>query len=146
MTVKLRGDDVILFFEVGGKWRTLAYGTTCEIDIAADTMEVGSALSGRWKSYKKRRIGWTISSGHLMADAANEVDALALVEAGTPINVNFGTVAHHALPMDAADYVPDARLQLQGAALVERVTITARRGDYVTLSVTLRGTGKLKRV
>jgi predicted secreted protein len=144
--MKLRGDDVILFFEVGGKWRTLAYGTTCEIDIAADTEEGGSALSGRWKSYKKRRIGGTISSGHLMADAANEVDALALVEAGTPINVNFATVAHHALPVDAADYVPDERLQLQGAALVERVTITARRGDYVTMSVSLRGVGKLTKI
>ena len=144
--MKLRGDDVILFFESGGRWRTLAYGTTCEIDVSADTMEVGSALSGRWKSYKKRRIGWTLSSGHLMADAANEVDVLALVEAATHINVNFATVAHHALPVDAADYEPDERLQLQGAALVERVTITARRGDYVTLSVSLRGTGKLKRV
>jgi predicted secreted protein len=142
--MKLRGNDMTLMVYRDGKWRAIAYATTCEIDISADLLEVGSALTGNWRTYKKRKRGWTGSTGHLLADVKQEVDILELVDSDEPVTVCFGSVERHPGQITDADYVLDEKVQIKGEALVTRATVAARRGDCVTISATLQGNGPLE--
>ena len=54
--MKLQGKDLIVFYWNGTEFTTLAYATQCELDIHADTVEVSSPLTGKWKTYRKRRV------------------------------------------------------------------------------------------
>lgn len=142
--MKLRGNDLIVFFEQDGEWKTLAYGTTCEIDITADTMTVGSPYTGRWEKKKKRRKSWRVSCGHLLSDAVQDINFFNLLTGDDPVLVNVASVLPHTTPIFPSEYTLDRRISIKGYALVTRVTITGRRGDFCTLSMELSGSGELK--
>lgn len=142
--MKLRGNDMTLMVQRDGQWRAIAYATTCEMDINVELVEVGSALTGRWRKYRKRKKDWTGSTGHLMADVKQEVDILELVDSDEPVAVCFGSVESHTEPITDADYKLDGKVKIVGEAHVTRATVSARRGDCVTISATLQGNGPLE--
>ena len=71
---KIKGNDLILFIQKDGKYKAYAYSTTCEIDIQANTIEVGSPDTGQWVRKKKRKISWRVSSGYLMSDGSASME------------------------------------------------------------------------
>lgn len=141
--MKLRGNDLIVFFEQDGEWKTLAYGTTCEIDITADTMTVGSPYTGRWEKKKKRRISWNGSSGHLISMDSGLDAIYRMLTDVQPVKMLIGSVETHREPMEANNYLPDGRIKLEGDALITRLTVTGRKGDMATMSFSFQGTGIL---
>lgn len=141
---KVKGNDLILFVQKDGEYKAIAYSTTCEIDMQADTIDIGSPDTGQWKRRKKRRKSWNVSSGHLVSSKKQTSEIFNFFLNDEPVAMMLGTVAPHAETMSADDYTPDGRLQMSGEALLTRVTITARKGDYVTMSVELTGSGELK--
>lgn len=142
--MKLKGNNLIVFFRIDGQWRTLAYATTCELDIQAETITVGSPDTGRWEKKKKRRLGWNGSSAHLMSDIKDEANLFGLLKSDLPVRVCFGSVIDHKSPINSTDnYIKNGKVSLEGDALITRMTITGRRGDCVTLSVSFVGIGEL---
>lgn len=133
-----------LMVQRDGKWRAIAYATTCEIDINAEMVEVGSSLTGLWRMLRKRKLQWVGTTGHLMADMKQEVDILEMVMSKEPVTVCLGSVAPHTAAVSAADQTLDGRVKLTGEAYVTRATISARRGDAVTISAKMEGNGELK--
>lgn len=140
---KLRGNDLIVFFEQGGEWKTLAYATTCEIDIQAETIEIGSPDTGRWVKKKKRRISWSVNSGHLMSNVKQKINLYNYLLSDNPVKISVASVENHTERIYPEDYTPDGRYSLIGEALVTRMTITGNRGDFCTLSMSLAGIGEL---
>lgn len=140
---KIRGNDLILFVQQSGVYQALAYSTTCEIDMQAEVIRVSSPDTGQWAKKKKKRKDWSVSSGCLISDSKQTLDLFNMYLNDEPIIVMLGTVAPHAEAMNAINYVPDERLKLRGEALVTRITITGKRGDFVTMSITLDGCGEL---
>lgn len=138
---KIRGNDLLVFFEESGEWKTLAYATTCDVDITAEIMRVGSPDTGKWAKKKKKRLDWTVSSGHLLSDVIQSVDAFKKLVGDNTVRVLVGSVGEHKTAMSPDDYKPDGRYFLEGEALVTRLTIGANRGDMCTLSMSLEGTG-----
>ena len=63
--MKVRGNNIILFYQKNGEWKTIAYGSTCEIDINAGTINVSSPDTGKWVSRKKRKLDWSINAAYL---------------------------------------------------------------------------------
>ena len=144
--MKLRGNDLIVMYEVNGNWKAIAYATSCEIDISADTIEISSPDTGRWKMFKKRKKGWRISTAHLKANVRKTPDFFVLLDRDEPIRVCLTTVEAHPDIIKCAEYKKSGHYQLIGSALVVRVTETARKGDMVTLSAELQGSGKLEQI
>lgn len=142
--MKLRGNNLIVFFDVGGVWKTLAYATTCEIDINAQTIETSSPDTGKWVTRKKRKRDWQLSSGHLLFATEQEVDFFDLLESDQTIKLCFATVEKHPGIIDCDNYKKDGRFELVGDAYVTRLTITGRKGDMITSSATFQGNGKLE--
>lgn len=142
--MKINGNDLIVMLRRGSEWHTVAFGTTCELDITAETITVGTNRSGRWVRHRIKRISWQVTSGQLLSDQRQDVDLFALMKAGDAVGLAFTTVASHELPMaEPPVYTPDGRFRLTGDAFVTRLTVTGRRGDYATMSATFTGDGEL---
>ena len=140
---KIKGNDLILFIQKDGKYKAYAYSTTCEIDIQADTIEVGSPDTGQWVKKKKRKKNWRLSSGYLISEGAETSELFKTLIDNNPVMITLGSVRPHADVMDANDYVTDGRLTIQGEGMLTRMTITGRKGDFVTMSIEVEGSGGL---
>ena len=81
-----------------------------------------------------------------MGNVKKTPDLFELLESDDPIQVCLTTVEAHPNSMDHTEYKQSGHYQLTGSALVVRLTETARKGDMVTLSAELQGTGKLEQV
>lgn len=143
---KIKANDLIVMYKVNGRWKAIAFATSCEIDISADTIETSSPDTGRWKTYKKRKKGWRISTAHLKGNVKKTPDLFELLESDETIQVCLTTVEAHPDIMKHTEYKQSGHYQLTGSALVVRLTETARKGDMVTMSAELQGTGKLEQV
>ena len=142
--MKIKGNDLIVMVRLDGGWKTAAFGTTCELDVSADTIAVGNNRDGRWLRRKVKRFSWHVTSGHLMSDVAQDVDLYALMTAAQEVSLAFTTVGTHDLPMaDPPQYTPTDVFRLTGTAVITRFTVTGRRGDYATMSAAFDGSGKL---
>ena len=143
---KVRANDLIVMYRVSGIWKAIAFATSCEIDISADVVKIGSPDKGKWKNYKKQKKTWKISTAHLMANTKDNPDLFELLESDDPIQVCLSTVEAHPGIISHTEYKQDGRYQLTGSALVVRLTVTARKGDMVTMSAELQGNGPLQQV
>lgn len=143
---KIRANDLIVMYMVDGRWKAIAFATSCEIDISADTIETSSPDTGRWKTYKKRKKGWRISTAHLKGNVKKTPDLFEMLKSDDPVQVCFTTVEAHPDIIKHTEYKQDGRYMLTGEALVIRVTETARKGDMVTISAELQGNGPLDQV
>lgn len=143
---KIRANDLIVMYRIGGVWKAIAYATSCEIDLSADTMETSSPNTGKWKTYRKRKRGWRISTAHLMGNVKKHPDLLTMLDSDEPIEVCMATVEAHPGIIEHTEYKQDGKYLLQGEALVVRMTVSARKGDMVTMSAELLGNGKLEQV
>lgn len=140
---KIKGNDLILFIQKNDKYKAYAYSTTCEIDIQADTIEVGSPDTGQWVKKKKRKKNWRLSSGYLISEGGDTSELFKTLIDNNSVMITLGSVRPHADVMDANDYVTDGRLTIQGEGMLTRMTITGRKGDFVTMSIEVEGSGGL---
>lgn len=143
---KIKANDLIVMYMVDGVWKAIAFATSCEIDVSADTIEISSPTTGRWKTYKKRKRTWRISTAYLKGNVKKTPDLFELLDSDEPIKICFTTVEAHPDIIKATEYKKDGRYELTGEALVVRVTESARKGDMVTLSAELQGNGPLEQV
>lgn len=55
------GDKLMLFVETGDsepkKTIPIAFGTSCSIDMSADTIDTSNKMSGNWKEYLTGAVG-----------------------------------------------------------------------------------------
>lgn len=143
---KIKANDLVVMYKINGEWRAVAFGTSCEIDITADTIETSSPDTGRWKTYKKRKRTWRINTAHLKGDLKKTPDLLEMLDSDDTIRVCLTTVEAHPDMIGPKEYRKDGRYELTGEALVTRYTETARKGDMVTMSAELQGNGALEQM
>ena len=59
----MRGSDLMLFVEIGGKLESIAFATNHTIQISADTTEISSKDgSGKWQDSQINQMSWTMST------------------------------------------------------------------------------------
>ena len=143
---KIRANDLIVMYRVKEAWKAVAFGTSCEIDISVDTIEISGKTSGKWKKFKKRKRGWKISTAYLKGNVKKTPDLFELLDSDEPVQICFTTVEAHPGIIKATEYKQDGRYMVTGEALVVRYTESARKGDMVTVSAELQGTGPLEQV
>lgn len=144
--MKIDGRDIVVFIQEDGLWRAMAYGTTCELDVKAEMKAVSSPDTEMWQKVKKGRYSWSGSSGHLVAARRQRTDVFELLAKGKKIKVAFATVAGSSSPRDYRQYIPDGRYGLKGDAIITRLTVTGRKGDSATFSMSFQGAGALSEI
>lgn len=144
--MKIDGKDIVVFAKIKDAWYAAAYGTTCELDVRADIKSVSSPDTGKWQKTKKGRYAWNGSSGYLVAARRQRLDMFEMLAEGADVLVAFATTASSTLPRDFEEYTPDGRFGFKGNAILTRMTVTGRRGDAATFSISFKGVGALQRI
>lgn len=139
----ITGDKLMLFATDGAEVLPIAFGTSCNIDMSADTIDTSNKMSGNWKEYLTGQLGWTVSCDSLLSMTTGHLSFKALKKLmanRTPIPVVIAKAIADATEGDftaGEEYV-------KGEAIITSLNMTASNNEICTSSVTLQGTGELE--
>ena len=140
------GDKLMLFVEVTKEPGTkemvpIAFGTSCGIDISADTIDTSNKMSGNWKEYLTGQLGYTVSSESMLSLKSGHMSFVTLKELmkkRTPIPFVIAKTEE-----TGGDF-PKGEEYVKGNAIITALSMKADNGAVCTSSVTLQGTGPLE--
>lgn len=139
------GDKLMLFVEVAKDSQKevvpIAFGTSCGIDISADTIDTSNKMSGNWKEYLTGQLGYTVSSESMLSLKTGHLSFVTLKELmkkRTPISFVIAKTEE-----SEGDF-PKGEEYVKGNAIITALSMKADNGAICTSSVTLQGTGPLE--
>lgn len=139
------GDKLMLFVEVTKDSQKevvpIAFGTSCGIDISADTIDTSNKMSGNWKEYLTGQLGYTVSSESMLSLKTGHLSFVTLKELmkkRTPIPFVIAKTEE-----SEGDF-PKGEEYVKGNAIITALSMKADNGAICTSSVTLQGTGPLE--
>ena len=162
----IKGDDLMLFNGTTGK--SYAFATAHTLTITADTADTSSKDHGVWTGNEVAKISWEITSENLYtSEGFNSL--VADIINRKPMDVVFGLKQKGKADSTVADgdysnWTPDygavmpengnpeapstgttTKDMYMGSAYITSLTANANTGENATYSVTLTGTGSIKR-
>ena len=139
------GDKLMLFVEITKELQKevvpIAFGTSCGIDISADTIDTSNKMSGNWKEYLTGQLGYTVSSESMLSLKTGHLSFVTLKELmkkRTPIPFVIAKTEE-----SEGDF-PKGEEYVKGDAIITALSMKADNGAICTSSVTLQGTGPLE--
>lgn len=139
------GDKLMLFVEVTKDLQKevvpIAFGTSCGIDISADTIDTSNKMSGNWKEYLTGQLGYTVSSESMLSLKTGHLSFVTLkklMKKRTPIPFVIAKTEE-----SEGDF-PKGEEYVKGNAIITALSMKADNGAICTSSVTLQGTGPLE--
>lgn len=141
-TKYIKGGDLMLFQKSGSTYTAFAYAKSHSLQLDADSLEVSSKDSGKWKQFLTTKLSYTINAEHLFT----ETDYNSLVEkmiAREPIEILFA-IATNANDEDGKPTEGwTAGSGWKGSAVITSVSVSANDGEVATYSITLQGASAL---
>ena len=162
----IKGDDLMLFNGTTGK--SYAFATAHTLTITADTADTSSKDHGVWTGNEVAKISWEITSENLYTSEGFNSLFDDMINR-KPIDVVFGLKQKGKADSTVADgdysnWTPDygavmpengnpeapstgttTKDMYMGSAYITSLTANANTGENATYSVTLTGTGSIKR-
>ena len=135
MAKKLKGKDLILYVDRGGKMIPVCCGRELSISISSDVIEATKRPQSRWKSFLYEDASYTISSSGLVVidESYTMNDFLSMIE-------NRETMAFVAMHNEESEVFFSGKILLTGMEL------NSQYKDVLTYSITAQGDGKLSNV
>lgn len=144
----IKGRDLMLFDSNGHSY---AYATNHTLTITAETSDISSKDHGIWGASEVSKYTWEITSENLFTSDAYDSMFDAML-AGEAIKVRFGLKTEQA---DKSKNVADGDTALpfwtsqstfyEGNVIITSLTANANNGENATYSVTLTGSGSIKK-
>ena len=142
---QLTGDKVMLFIhegeDGGGKDVPIAYGTSCSVEVSAETIDTTSKMSGNWKEFLTGQLSYTISSDSLVSFAEGHYSFAKLMElmaARAPVKFKLGKWSE-----SAGEYTVSGSI-VEGKGVITQLSMTAGQGSEIcTASFSMTGLGEL---
>lgn len=134
------GSDLMLF--VNNK--SVACATSCKLNITANTLEISSKDSGKWKTSKSGKLSYSATSDNLfvMNEYVNLVD---LMIARTEVDIEFGIVNKtddNGVTADGWQFINEGTTY-KGKCIITSIDANASDGDNATFAISLEGCGAL---
>lgn len=133
----LLGDKLMIFV----KGEPIAFGTSCSIDISADTIDTANKMAGAWKAALAGQMGYTITSDSLLSKKDGHMSYKKLKELMAkrePVEIAIASVKGS----QETGFVKDAEFE-KGTAFITQLSLKADNGAVCTSSITLTGSGEL---
>lgn len=142
---QLTGDKVMLFIHEGeegsGKDVPIAYGTSCSVEVSAETIDTTSKMSGNWKEFLTGQLSYTISSDSLTSFAEGHYSFAKLMElmvARAPVKFKLGKWTE-----SGGEYSVEGAI-VEGEGVITQLSMTAGQGSEIcTSSFSMTGLGEL---
>lgn len=141
----IKGGEIILF--KGGT--QIAFAQSHTLSINGETQDVSNkdAGNGTWSSSEVSKMSWEISAEHMVnADGTNVTDLYDAMVAMTPIDVVLAKSTGVEGDNGITTWTAGNSFGFKGKATITSIEISAQNGEYATFSITLAGTGALKKV
>ena len=142
-TKYIKGGDLMLFEKgTGNTYTAFAFAKSHSLQIDADSLEVSSKDSGKWKEFLTTKLSWTINAEHLYTEENynSMMDKLIAREA---IEVMFAICTNS----NDEDGKPESGWQAgngyKGSAVITSISVNANDGEVATYSITLQGASAL---
>lgn len=141
----IKGRDLMLFNNDG---QSYAYATNHTLTITAETADISSKDHGIWGGSEVTRYTWEITSENLYtSDAYDEMFDTMLT--GEPVTVRFGLKAENDNSKSVADgdyeFWTSGSSYYEGNVVITSLVANANNGENATFSVTLTGSGSIKK-
>ena len=148
VTQIVKGRDLMLFDNSGHSY---AYATNHTFTITAETTDISSKDHGIWGASEVSRYTWEITSENLYTtEAYNQFFDQMMI--GSKMKVRFGLKTEQTdLTKNVADgdvtlpYWTSRDVFYEGDVIITSLSANAANGDNATFSITLTGTGAVKR-
>lgn len=143
----IKGRDLMLFNSNGHAW---SYATNHTLTISAETTDISSKDHGIWGASEISKYTWEISSENLYTTQDYDAIFEAMVT-GEPITVRFGLKSETDNTKTVADgttalpFWTSSASFYEGSAVITSLTANANNGENATFSVTLTGSGAIKK-
>ena len=150
------GDKLMLYMEVvkevtqeGGsvvetkEVLPIAFGTSCNIDITAETLDSTNKMSGDWKEALVGQLGWTMGSESLLSKKEGHLSFKTLKQIfkkREPILVLIGKTKEDKAKENGFACEEEF---VKGKAVITNLSMTAQSGQFCTCSIQLQGHGPL---
>lgn len=134
------GDKLMLYIKDGVNTLPVAFGTSCSIEITADTIDASSKMSGNWKEYLTGQLGYTVSCESLLSftDGHMSFPALEkLMAERQPVSFILSQ------PKSGDAEFSNETDMLTGEAVITSLSCTANNGEICTCSLSMQGNGEL---
>ena len=162
----IKGDDLMLFNGETGK--SYAFATAHTLTITADTADTSSKDHGVWTGNEVAKISWEITSENLYtSDGFDSLFDKMINRKAIPVVFGLkqkGAADNTVADGDYSNWTPDygatvpesgnpeapsggstTKDMYMGSAYITSLTANANTGENATYSVTLTGTGSIKR-
>lgn len=142
-TKYIKGGDLMLFEKgTGNTYTAFAFAKSHSLQIDADSLEVSSKDSGKWKEFLTTKLSWTINAEHLYTEE-NYNSMMDKLIARQPIEVMFAICTNS----NDEDGKPEsgwtAGAGYKGSAVITSISVNANDGEIATYSITLQGASPL---
>lgn len=144
----IKGRDLMLFNADGHSY---AWATNHTLTITAETTDISSKDHGVWGGSEVSRYTWEITSENLYSVEKYDEFFEDMI-AGEPITVRFGIKRPEADPTltpsegnTALEYWTSQNSFYEGKVVITSLVANANNGENATFSVTLTGTGAIKK-
>lgn len=137
----ITGDKLMLFVKDGATELPIAFGTSCGIELSADTIDTSSKMSGNWKEFLTGQLGFTVSTDSLISTKTGHMSfntLKKLMKDRKPIPFVIGKATE-----SNGDFTKGDEF-VKGEAIITALSMTAENGAICTSSCTLQGTGELE--
>lgn len=137
------GDELFMFVDEGGTNTPIAFGTSCAVDLSADTIDASSKMSGPWKESLVGQLGYTVSCDFLTSLKTGHMSFKTLkakMAAREPIPF---VIAKHTKDALTGEYTASGEV-VKGKAIITALSLKADNGALCTSSISLQGSGPLE--
>lgn len=141
----IKGGEIILF---NGSTQ-IAFAQSHTLSINGETQDVSNkdAGNGTWSSSEVSKMSWEISAEHMVnAAGTNFTDLYDAMVAMTPIDVVLAKSTGSENEQGITTWIAGSSFGFKGKATITSLELSAQNGEYATFSITLAGTGALKKV
>lgn len=141
-TKYIKGGDLMLFEKgTGSTYTAFAFAKSHSLQIDADSLEVSSKDSGKWKEFLTTKLSWTINAEHLYVESDYDAMMQKLI-AREPIEVLFA-IATNANDEEKPSEGWTAGAGWKGSAVITSIATNANDGEIASYSITLQGASPL---
>lgn len=141
----IKGGDLMLFEKgTGATYTAFAFAKSHSLQVDADSLEVSSKDSGKWKEFLTTKLQWTITADHLYTEE-NYNSLMEKLIAREPIEVLFAiaTNANNEDGKPSEGWTSGAGWK--GSAIITSISASANDGEIATYSITLQGASALSK-
>ena len=141
-TKYIKGGDLMLFEKSGSTYSAFGFAKSHSLQIDADSLEVSSKDSGKWKEFLTTKLSWSINAEHLYVESDYDAIMQKMI-AREPIDVLFAIATNS----NDEDGKPAEGWQAgsgyKGSAVITSVSVNANDGEVASYSITLQGSSAL---